>query len=58
MGNVGLAGLGVRKKRRELRTKPEGIAKIRRQEMEKPSTRGKGWGVLGGIRGRPKTKNV
>lgn len=34
MGNVGLSGLGARKKSRVLRTEPEGIAKIRRQRWE------------------------
>lgn len=43
MGNVGLSGLGARKKSRVLRTKPVGIAKIGRQEMEKQSTKHRGW---------------
>lgn len=43
MGNVGLSGLGARKKSRVLRTEPVGIVKIRKQEMEKQSTKDRGW---------------
>lgn len=59
MGNAGLSGLGARRKSRVLRTEPEGIAQIRRQEQEKQST--KGWGLrwgAGSERGRLKNKEV
>lgn len=44
MGNAGLSGFGARRKSRVLRTEPEGIAQIRRQEVEKQSTKGVGVG--------------
>lgn len=55
MGNIGLSGLGARKKSTGLRITPEGIAKIRRQEMEKQSTKG---GGKADERHRQETKKV
>lgn len=53
MGNVGLSGLGARKKSRVLRTEPEGIAEIRRQRWES----NQGW--AGGVKEADKnTKEV
>lgn len=38
---LGFLGWGKKKKTRVLRTEPEGIAEIRRQEMGKQSTKGR-----------------
>lgn len=58
MGNVGLSGLGAREKSRVLRTEPVGIAKIRRQEMEKQSTKDRGWKKAGKEVGGKKQERV
>lgn len=58
MGNVGLSGLGARKKSRVLRTEPEGKAEIRKQEWKSNQQRKRwGWGSNEGGRKKPRKCN-